>query len=145
MPMSEAAIIEAAANRVHALIAGRRRGARAGYLYVGLEGGLDPVTLPDGHWMLALKNWACVSDGRRWSYGAGGAILLPDSLAAGVADGAELGDVVERSAGRGVRNSRGAWGVLTRDLVTRRDAFRTAIIGALAPFFNAETYESLHS
>jgi non-canonical (house-cleaning) NTP pyrophosphatase len=145
MPMTEAAIISAAARRVRVLIAGRRRGTRGGYLYMGLEGGLDPVTLPDGHWVLALKNWACVSDGRRWSYGAGGAILLPDNLAAGVAEGAELGDVVERSAGAGVRNLRGAWGVLTRDLVTRRDAFRTAIIGALAPFFNAESYESLHS
>jgi non-canonical (house-cleaning) NTP pyrophosphatase len=145
MPMTEAAIIEAAANRVRTLIAGRRRAVRGGVLYIGLEGGLDPVTLPDGHWVLALKNWACVSDGQRWSYGAGGAILLPDDLAAGVAEGTELGEVVERSAGPGVRNMRGAWGVLTRDLVTRRDAFRTAVIGALAPFFNAESYESLHS
>jgi non-canonical (house-cleaning) NTP pyrophosphatase len=144
-PMTETAIIQAAAHRVRTLLAGRRRGARGGYLYLGLEGGLDPVTLPEGHWVLALKNWACVSDGHRWSYGAGGAILLPDDLAASVAAGAELGDVIERSAGPGVRNTRGAWGVLTRDLVTRRDAFRTAVISALAPFFNAASYESLHS
>ena len=145
MPLTEAAIIAAAAGRVRTLIAGAPRGTRKGYFYVGLEGGLDPVTLPDGQWVLALKNWACVSDGRRWSYGAGGAILLPDRLAAGLADGAELGDLVDKTAGPGVRNTRGAWGVLTRDLVTRRDAHRTALIGALAPFFNAEPYEPLHA
>ena len=35
---------------------------------------------------------------------------------------------------------RGAWGVFTRDLVGRRDAFRVATIAALAPFYNPGPY-----
>ncbi len=140
MPMGEPAIVAAAEGRVRAMMAAGPSTGSEDCLYIGLEGGVDPVTLPDGRSLLALKNWACVSDGRRWSYGAGGAILLPEHVASGLADGTELGDVVDRTAGAGVRNTRGAWGVLTRDLVTRRDAFRTAVISALAPFFNADAF-----
>ena len=52
-----------------------------------------------------------------------------------------LAEAVDAFAGtHGIRDAQGAWGVLTRDLVTRRDAFRLAVINAFAPFYNAEAY-----
>ena len=44
------------------------------------------------------------------------------------------------SSGASVRGTRGAWGVLTRDLVGRRDAFRLAVLAAFAPFYNSAAY-----
>jgi non-canonical (house-cleaning) NTP pyrophosphatase len=89
-----------------------------------------------------LKTWAAATDGIRWGYGAGGAILLPDHITRQVLEGRELGDVVDEVAGSAVRGTRGAWGVLTRDLVGRQDSFRSAILAALAPFYNPALYES---
>jgi len=53
---------------------------------------------------------------------------------------AVLGDVIDAIAAAHVRGTRGAWGVLTRDLISRRDAFRLAILSAFAPFYNAAAY-----
>jgi inosine/xanthosine triphosphatase len=139
MPMTEAAIIEGARLRVQTLLERDREARRDDRLIVGLEGGLDPVPI-GGIAMYALKTWACVSDGGRWHYGAGGAVVLPERVTRQVLAGRELGEVVDEMAGEGVRGTRGAWGVLTRDLVGRRDAFRVAVISALAPFFNGAVY-----
>jgi non-canonical (house-cleaning) NTP pyrophosphatase len=104
------------------------------------EGGLD--LLPSNCGGYVLKTWAAVTDGRRWGYGAGGAILVPDHVTRQVLGGRELGDVVDEVAGAAVRGTRGAWGVLTRDLVGRQDSFRSAILAALAPFYNPALPES---
>lgn len=135
MPMSEAEIIDGARRRVAAVL---ERRAHPGAAYVvGLEGGVDRIAGD----RLALKSWACVSDGATCSLGGGGAIVLPPAIAADVTAGAELGDAIETIAGDDIRGTRGAWGLLTHDLVTRRDAFRTAVISAFAPFYNAALYE----
>jgi non-canonical (house-cleaning) NTP pyrophosphatase len=86
----------------------------------------------------ALQTWAAVSDGARWGYGAGPAIVLPRAVSKLVVAGEELGDVIDRMAGDAVRGTRGAWGILTRDLIGRREAFRLAVIAAFAPFYNAD-------
>ena len=39
-----------------------------------------------------------------------------------------------------VRSRQGAWGVLSRDLVTRSMSFELALIAAFAPFYNPEMY-----
>jgi inosine/xanthosine triphosphatase len=113
----------------------------AGY-FVGLEGGLD-VIHEDGRRLTFLESWAYVADtSGRGFYGRSGAILLPDALAAEVVDrGAELSDAIEAYTGeRGVRDSQGAWGVLTKNLIDRQESFRIALISAFAPFFNAALY-----
>jgi len=78
----------------------------------------------------------------REAYGQAGGILLPDALVSEVLDrGVELSVAIDAFAGaEGIRNVQGAWGVLTRDLITRQDAFRIAVIHAFAPFFNASLY-----
>ena len=69
------------------------------------------------------------------------AIVLPESIARQVVDGRELGDVIDEVARQAVRGTAGAWGVLTRDLIGRGDSFRSAVLAALAPFYNPAQYE----
>ena len=58
-----------------------------------------------------------------------------------VDDGVELSEAIDAFAGgRGIRDAQGAWGVLSRNLITRQDAFRVAVISAFAPFFNREIF-----
>lgn len=152
MPMTEAEIVGGARERAAAIV----RSAPSGdtWYAVGLEGGLDPVSVPAGippgrettasspvtAVRYALRSWACVTDGSAWSYGAGGVVLVPDDVAEAVRAGRELGDVVDGHAGAHVRGTRGAWGVLTCDLVTRQDAFRLAVVSAFAPFYNTSLF-----
>lgn len=138
MPMSDEEILGGARRRAAALV--RTPAFVAGEtLAVGVEGGVHPIGL--GHERtFTLQTWAAVTDGEQWGVGAGGSLALPAAIAARVIDGEELGDVVDELTGGRVRGTRGAWGVLTRDLVGRRDAFRIAVIAALAPFYNAQAY-----
>jgi non-canonical (house-cleaning) NTP pyrophosphatase len=97
MPMTEAATIDGARIRAQALV-DEARGLAQPFYAVGLEGGLDPVRVgAETHWM--LRSWACVTDGTRWSYGAGGVAPLPPGLAEAVLAGRELGDLIDALAG----------------------------------------------
>jgi inosine/xanthosine triphosphatase len=141
-PLSRAELMAGARGRVREL---RRMAAESGApwrYFVGLEGGLD-VVWEDGVRMAFLESWACVSDATdRTAYGHAGGVLLPAQLANEVVDrGAELSVAIDAYAGgRGIRDAQGTWGVLTRNLITRQDAFRTAVIHAFAPFYNAALY-----
>jgi inosine/xanthosine triphosphatase len=139
MPMTDRAILDGARLRAQTLI-DRSSPTRDVQLTIGVEGGLDPLPINGGGYV--LKTWAAVTDGTRWGYGAGGAILLPDHITRQVLAGRELGDVIDEVAGAAVRGTRGAWGVLTRDLVGRQDSFTAAILAALAPFYNPALYQS---
>lgn len=138
MPMSEAEILDGARRRAESLIP--VGGAEGEAFAVGLEGGLDRLALATDPAEYALKAWACVTDGRRWSYGAGGAVVIPAAVAREVLAGRELGEVIDALAGGAVRGTRGGWGLLTRDLVGRREAFRVAVLSAFAPFYNPTYY-----
>jgi non-canonical (house-cleaning) NTP pyrophosphatase len=46
----------------------------------------------------------------------------------------------EVAGGRDIRSKQGAWGVLSRDLVTRSLSFELALIAAFAPFYNPKFY-----
>ncbi len=140
MPLSEVAIVDGARRRASALV--RSTAFIDGQTYaVGLEGGLSPLQA-DGREVWMLHTWAAVTEGQRWGYGAGGAVLVPDAVAKRVLAGDELGDVIDALAGAPTRGTRGAWGVLTRDLVGRRDAFRLAVLAAFAPFYNRSIWMS---
>ena len=130
MPMTDRETLDGARVRAQTAC----RGLTAPFLAVGLEGGLssEPLT--------TLTSWAAATDGATWGFGAGGRIVLPDSVLAQVQAGRELGDVIDEMAGAGTRATRGAWGWLTRDLVGRRHALVTATLAALAPFYNKPVY-----
>jgi inosine/xanthosine triphosphatase len=128
-PLTAAEIVEGAQTRASALVS-------PGTLAIGVEGGLHEVV--PGIW--SLQSWAAVTDGSRWGYGAGPSLVLPGDVVARVQAGEELGDVIDALAGDQVRGTRGAWRVLTLDLIDRQEAFRLAITAALAPFYNARAW-----
>ena len=111
-------------------------------LYVGLEGGFHSIQL-EGEWHTFLRGWAFVTDGRRGSFGMSPSIAVPDPIVESVVKGKrELGEVIDEVAGmRDVRSRQGAWGVLSRDLLTRSMSFEAALIAAFAPFYNSSLYQ----
>ena len=136
-PMSLEEIIDGAVARADALVrVPRFQDSRVPRFAIGVEGGLHEVT--KGAW--SLQTWAAVTDGTRWGYGAGPAIVLPVGVVERVHGGEELGDVIDGLVGDSVRGTRGAWGVLTHDLIGRRDAFRLAVLAAFARFYNARAW-----
>src|SRR5436190_14107317 len=112
-------------------------------LYVGLEGGFHSISI-DGEWHTFLRGWAYVTDGERGSFGMSPSISVPDAIVKDVIGGKrELGIVIDEVAGaRDVRSKQGAWGILSRDLLTRAMSFEAALIAAFAPFYNPQLYLS---
>src|SRR6266498_1519892 len=110
-------------------------------LYVGLEGGFHSISV-DGQWHTFLRGWAFVTDGGRECFGMSPSIEVPDAIVKDVIQGKrELGIVIDDFAGiRDVRSKQGAWGVLSRDLLTRSMSFEAALIAAFAPFYNRALY-----
>jgi len=152
-PVSSVESMRGARQRTEALIQ-MASGKGAVYQYfVGLEGGLEVIESTQSHESdgenidlvgngdrrVFLESWAYVSDGSRGHFGRSGGIELPPALAHEVLDkGVELATAIDKFAGTaGIRDNQGAWGVLSNNLITRREAFRIALVAAFAPFFNA--------
>jgi inosine/xanthosine triphosphatase len=141
-PLARGELMAGARNRVESLVRMARERNEPWAYCVGLEGGLD-VLQDAGKRLVFLENWAYVADGAGpGAYGQSGGILIPEPLAARVVDeGVELAAAIDEFAGaQGVRDAQGAWGILTRNLITRQDAFRTAVINAFARFYNPAAY-----
>jgi inosine/xanthosine triphosphatase len=109
--------------------------------YVGLEGGFHSVYL-DREPLTFLRGWAYVTSGERGNFGAGPSVVVPDAIVKLVVEGKrELGEVIDEVAGElDIRSRQGAWGVLSKDLLTRSMTFEVALIAAFAPFYNAKFY-----
>jgi inosine/xanthosine triphosphatase len=141
-PLSREDMMTGARHRAEELVRIARANGEPWSYFVGLEGGLDVVR--DGcNRRVFLQNWAYVTDGsNHGAFGQSGAVLLPEPLVRRVVDeGVELSEAIDAFAGgHGIRDAQGAWGILTRDVITRQDAFRIAVIGAFAPFFNRPLY-----
>ena len=146
-PLSRSELMGGARHRAEELVKRAEEKKLPWDYFVGLEGGLD-VLSNGGSRSVFLQNWAFVADRNgNGAYGQSGSILLPEILARQVVDeGIELGVAIDAFAGgHGIRDAQGAWGVLTRNMITRQDAFRTAVINAFAPFFNAALYGPLRN
>lgn len=139
-PLSRVETMQGAKHRAECLQQTARERGESWQFFIGLEGGLDVLDL-DGERRVFLESWVYIEDrGGHGHYGQSGAITLPSELAEQVVDqGADLSDAIDRYAGvEGIRNGLGAWGVLTRGLITREEAFRIATINAFAPFFKSK-------
>ena len=141
MPLTDWQLMQGARERalaVRDLLQARRLEAE---LYVGLEGGFHSISI-EGEWHTFLRGWAFATDGKRGHFGSSPSISMPNLLVKKVIEGrSELGLVIDEVSGkRDVRSREGAWGVLTRDLVTRSMSFELALIAAFAPFYNAKMY-----
>jgi non-canonical (house-cleaning) NTP pyrophosphatase len=159
MPLTDWELMQGARSRALAVRELLEQQKLTANLYVGLEGGFHSISI-DGEWHTFLRGWAYVTDGRadpegagedddigsrkhiRGSFGATPSISVPEKIKNSVIEGRrELGLVIDEFAGaRDVRSRQGAWGVLSRDLVTRSLSFELALIAAFAPFYNAEMY-----
>jgi len=155
-PLSSAECMRGARQRTEALIRIASENGGDYQYFVGLEGGLevmeshgspeshgeDTDSHGDGGRRVFLESWAFVSDGSRGHFGRSGGIELPPALAHEVLDkGVELADAIDKFAGiAGIRDNQGAWGVLSGNLITRREAFRVALIAAFAPFYNVNLF-----
>lgn len=145
-PLSREEMMAGARQRAEELVRIGRAQNQTWRYFVGLEGGLDVILddAAENGRRVFLENWVYVTDGNgRGAFGQSGAVVLPEALAKIVVDdGVELAEAVDAFAGgRGIRDAQGAWGVLTRNMITRQDAFRVAAINAFAPFFNRAVYE----
>src|SRR5262249_31299668 len=141
-PVTRAQLMAGARRRSEALLRLKHEGRQDWRYLVGVEGGLDVIE-EGGRRLVFLENWAYVSDDAgRDAFGQSGSILIPAPLAREVLEGGvELATAIDAYAGgHGIRDAQGAWGVLTRNFITRQDAFRVAVINAFAPFFNAAIY-----
>jgi non-canonical (house-cleaning) NTP pyrophosphatase len=139
-PLSREDTMFGARHRAEALLKIAREKREPWNLFVGLEGGIDIVNASPGlesHRLVLLQNWAYVTDANGpGSFGQSGSVMLPAPLAKQVVDeGFELSQAIDEFAGKsGIRDAEGAWGILTDGFITRRDAFRIALINALSPF-----------
>jgi inosine/xanthosine triphosphatase len=141
MPLNDWQLMQGARERalaVRDLLQAQRRDAD---IYVGLEGGFHSISI-EGDWHTFLRGWAFATDGKNGTFGSGPSISVPASLAKKVIEGKrELGLVIDEVAGvSDVRSRQGAWGILSRDLVTRSMSFEVALIAAFAPFYNKKIY-----
>jgi inosine/xanthosine triphosphatase len=146
MPLTDWELMQGARDRALAVRDLLEQQQLTADLYVGLEGGFHSISV-DGEWHTFLRGWAYVTDGAtekgRASFGATPSIAVPEAIKKAVIEGKqELGLVIDEFAGaRDVRSRQGAWGVLTRDLVTRSLSFELALIAAFAPFYNPALYD----
>jgi inosine/xanthosine triphosphatase len=141
MPLNDWELMQGARERALAVRDHLRKQRRDADLYVGLEGGFHSMSI-EGEWYTFLRGWAYATDGQTGAFGATPSISVPASLAKKVIEGKrELGLVIDEVSGiQDVRSRQGAWGILSRDLVTRAMSFEVALIAAFAPFYNKEMY-----
>lgn len=145
-PASRAELMRGARQRAEALADKLKEAGDCAEFYVGLEGGLD-VAQENSTRRVFLESWAYVMGGERGHFGCSGSIELPELLADEVLlRGTELAEAIDRFAGAvGIRDGKGAWGVLSANLISRQEAFRVAVVAAFAPFYNAKMYGKIAS
>jgi inosine/xanthosine triphosphatase len=141
MPLTDWELMKGARDRALAVRDLLRQQNLEAELYVGLEGGFHSISV-DGDWHTFLRGWAYATDGDRGNFGMSPSIAVPEDIVKKVIEGRrELGLVIDEVAGaRDVRSRQGAWGILSRDLLTRSMSFEAALIAAFAPFYNQELY-----
>ncbi|HKO41736.1 MAG TPA: inosine/xanthosine triphosphatase [Pyrinomonadaceae bacterium] len=141
MPMNDWELMQGARERALAVRDLLRQQRRDADIFVGLEGGFHSISI-EGEWHIFLRGWAYATDGKSGAFGGTPSISVPASLAKKVIEGKrELGLVIDEVAGvADVRSRQGAWGILSRDLVTRAMSFEVALVAAFAPFYNKRMY-----
>ena len=143
-PTSRQELMQGARQRAEEVQRKLREEGSAADFFVGVEGGLE-VVAENGVRCVFLESWAYVCDAQRGHFGCGGSIEVPAALADEVIlRGRELAVAIDQFAKAvGTRDGQGAWGVLSRDLVSRQDSFRVAVVAAFAPFYNSAMYRGV--
>lgn len=132
-PMGDGTTFQGASNRALAA----QNAEPAADLWVGIEGGCTD----EGAEMTAYA-WVVVLDSRGLLGRAKtGTFVLPQPVSALVRSGVELGEADDRVFARtNSKQSNGAVGLLTGDVIDRTGYYRDAVILALIPFKWPELY-----
>ena len=143
MPLSLGQLMRGARGRAENLEQKLKQENEEADFYVGLEGGfnvVDDVAFPSP---VFLESWAYVSNGRLGFFGHGGGVFVPPPISSLVIEqGIELGLVIDCFYKQAdIRSRQGAWGVLTSDILDRKQSFVIALIAAFAPFYNPNAFE----
>ena len=143
MPLTVSDLMNGARSRAENLALQLKKEKAEANFYVGLEGGFNVIDSQGPRRQAFLESWAYVSDGYWGFFGHGGGLYVPSSIADPVIDrGIELGIVMDRLSNQtDVGNKQGTWGILTRDILTRKHSFVIALIAAFAPFYHPEAYK----
>lgn len=109
-----------------------------GNYYVGIEGGVEAR----GNEMESFA-WVVVKSGNLVGKGKTGTFFLPDKVIYWVKQGKELGeadDIVFKKSNSKQKN--GAIGILTGNVIDRKEFYKSAVITALIPFKNKKLYKN---
>lgn len=112
------------------------RGLAADYC-IGIEGGVAHL---HGRWF--AFGVICIADAHgRLGFGVTSHFELPPDIAAGLAQGAELGEVIDGLTGlHDTRSAGGAIGYLSHGQLDRRGLAAQGVFMALLPFLNARLF-----
>jgi inosine/xanthosine triphosphatase len=132
-PMSDEETIQGALNRAREALT-----VAAADVGIGVEGGVD-----DSPMGMFATGWAVVVDNQGTvGIGGSGRLPLPESIAARIRAGGELGPVMDQFAGRSnLKHSLGAVGILTDGQINRTEALQVAVTYALTKFMHPEYYD----
>ncbi len=131
-PLSDEETFQGALNRV---LAAQRADPQADF-WLGLEGGVAEVAGD-----LVAFAWVVITDGTRIGTSRTGTFSLPAAVVELIRQGVELGEaddiVFQRSNSK---QTNGAIGLLTGDVVDRAELYHQSVILALVPFLNPQWY-----
>lgn len=104
--------------------------------WVGVEGGIEE----DAQGLGAFA-WVVIRSNDRHSHSRSGTFYLPPTVAELIHSGLELGEADDIVFGKNnSKQSEGAIGILTKNLVNRTSLYEHAIILALVQFINPDLY-----
>jgi len=104
---------------------------------IGLEGGIERVA----HTYLECGYIVCRGSGGRVGVGRSASYEVSGAMMARLADGRELGDVIDELSGEtDVRQKEGMMGVITGSVLPRAECYVHGVIFALAPFVSDAVY-----
>lgn len=131
-PNTDREAVRGARNRAY-----RAREEAGADLGIGLEG--STCELP---WGTFLTGWSVVvGQEEEAMIGGGGRLQLPDHISRELHQGRELGEIMEELEGReGIGRDIGAIGIFTGELVTRKEAYKEALIFSLARLLKPDHY-----
>lgn len=135
-PMSDEETLEGAINRVNNAYQTRPEAD----FWIGLEGGVAPM----GEDLTAFA-WIVVRSKKIIGKARTGTFFLPGAVAELVDQGIELGIADDMVFGsKNSKQAGGAIGLLTQNVLDRKQLYQQAVLMALVPFLNQELYSSNH-
>ncbi len=111
--------------------------------FVGIEGGLQPVELPEGE-KVYFEASCVVLENKKGEQGLGtsSGVQIRGKLLDAILAGAELSDAFKSYYGiEHIGSANGFSGMVSNDLVTRESTYYDAVAHALGPFLHPEYFQ----